>query len=128
MAKILIVEDSITNQEILKEVLKDVGLCICASTGLKAIELFNYALRTKEFYDVILLDIGLPEVSGMRLLHKIRMSEQKAGILRGDGIPIIMVTASKDRFLEAYDKGCDDYVLKPINPTMLLSKITKYIP
>jgi len=128
MANIFIVEDSQPNLDILQEILKNLGTCDTARTGTQAVEKFNHSLRTKNYYDLILLDIGLPELSGMRILHKIRLSEHRAGIPIGEGIPIIMVTASKERFLEAYDKGCHDYVLKPIDPDVLLKKIRKYIP
>lgn len=127
MANILIVEDSQTNLDILREILNDCGSCDTARSGLEAVEKFNHSLRVKEYYDLILLDIGLPGLSGMRILHKIRLSEQRAGISVGDGIPIIMVTSYKERFLEAYDKGCHDYILKPIDPDILLRKIHKYI-
>lgn len=126
--KILIVEDSLPNLDILQEMLKSEAECVCARTGREAIEKFNESLRTKEFYNVILLDIGLPEISGIRLLQKIRLSESRAGIPLGEGIPIIMVTASKDRFIEAFDEGCHDYILKPVDPELLFRKVRKYIP
>ncbi len=128
MAKILIIEDSAPNRDLLLEMLKDIADCVFAETGLAGVELFNEALKKRDYYDLILLDIGLPELSGMELLQKIRKVEHCACIKRGDGIPIIMVTAYKERFVEAFDKGCHDYVLKPIDPDVLIQKVCKYIP
>ena len=128
MAKILIVEDSIPNRELLYEIVKDIADCDFAESGGAAVYIFNRSLEKKDFYDLILMDIGLPEVSGMELLRKIRESEKAAGIQRGEGIPVIMVTAHKALFLEAYDKGCNDYILKPVDPDVLRGKINKYLP
>jgi len=60
-------------------------------------------------------------------LKKIRESEKNAGIALGDGIPIIIVTAYEKRFLEAYEKGCDDYILKPIDANVLLTKLASVL-
>ena len=81
------------------------------------------SLQKGEPYSLILLDIELPEINGLEILGKIRESEQKSGIALGDGIPIIIVTAYEKRFLEAFNKGCDDYILKPIDTSILMTKL-----
>ena len=128
MPKILVVDDSAVNRDILKEILTDVAVCDFVEDALKAIDLFNRSLELEHYYDILLVDIGLPKLNGIELLRKIRQEEKDAGILRGEGIPIIMVTAFKDRFLEAYDIGCHEYVIKPIDPDLLLEKVKKYLP
>ena len=127
MARVLIVEDSATNRELLHELLKSHVQCTFAPDGIAAVKAFNQSLAEKNFYDLILLDIGLPEVCGITLLDEIRAAEHEAGIPLGHGIPIMMVTAQENRFLEAYDKGCNDYLVKPIDPDSLLEKVKKYI-
>ncbi len=124
--RILIIEDSAPNRELLCEILKDFAQCDFAEDGLAAVDAYNRSLLEKNFYDVILLDIGLPEVCGISLLDEIRASEHKAGIPLGSGIPIIMVTGQRNRFLEAYDKGCTDYIVKPISADILLEKVKKH--
>lgn len=128
MARVLIVDDSETSRELLGVLLKDYVQCDFAEDGTAAVDAFNRSLTDKNFYDLILLDIGLPEVCGIALLNEIRTAEQIAGIPLGHGIPIIMVTAQNNRFLEAYEKGCSDYIVKPISPDLLLEKVRKYIP
>jgi len=127
MARILIIEDSQPNRDLLKEILKETAECDFAESGIAAAEMYNRSIEQKQAYDVILLDIILPEASGIDLLKKIRKSERDAGILLGEGVPIVMVTGQEQRFLEAYDKGCNDYILKPIQPEVLLQKIRKYL-
>jgi len=122
MHKILIVDDNFENRQLLAEILREVAVCDFAATGKEAIEAYNLSLQ-KDNYSLILLDIELPEVNGLDILERIRASEKQAGIALGDGIPIIIVTAYEKRFLEAFDKGCDDYILKPIDTTVLLTKI-----
>ena len=123
MYKILIVDDNFENRQLLAEILREVSVCDFAATGREAVEAYNLSVQKKEPYTLILLDIELPEVNGLEILDKIRESERTAGIPLGEGIPIIIVTAYEKRFTEAYDKGCDDYVLKPIDSDVLLTKI-----
>ena len=123
MYKILIVDDNFENRQLLAEMLREVAVCDFAATGREAIEAYNLSIQKGEPYHLILLDIELPEVNGLEILNKIRESEKAAGIQLGDGIPIIIVTAYEKRFLEAFNKGCDDYILKPIDSNVLLNKI-----
>lgn len=123
MHKILIVDDNFENRQLLAEILREIAECDFAASGKEAIEAYNLSLKKAEPYSLILLDIELPEINGLEILGKIRDSEKHAGIALGDGIPIIIVTAYEKRFLEAFDKGCDDYVLKPIDTNILLSKL-----
>ncbi len=127
MYKILIVDDNFENRQLLAEVLREVAVCDFAASGKEAIEAYNLALQKKEPYSLILLDIELPEINGLEILAKIRESEKKAGIVLGEGVPVIIVTAYEKRFLEAFDKGCDDYILKPINTDLLLQKIANLV-
>jgi len=122
MKKILIVDDAFANRQLLLEILNGVAHCDVAANGKEAIEAVNYA-KDKEPYDLILLDIAMPEVSGLEFLHILRENENKSGVELGDGIPVIMVTAHKEPFIEAFNEGCDDYILKPINADKLLQKI-----
>ena len=123
MYKILIVDDNFENRQLLAEILREVAVCDFAASGKEAINAYNTALERQEAYNLILLDIELPEVNGLEILTKIRESEKSVGIPLGEGIPIIIVTAYEKRFLEAYNKGCDDYILKPIDADELLKKI-----
>lgn len=123
MHKILIVDDNFENRMLLAEILREIAVCDFAATGKEAIEAYNLSTQRQSPYSLILLDIELPEVNGLEILHRIRESEKAAGIALGDGVPIIIVTAYEKRFVEAFNKGCDDYVLKPIDTDILLAKI-----
>lgn len=123
MHKILVVDDNFENRMLLAEILREIAVCDFAATGKEAIDAYNMSTQRQAPYNLILLDIELPEVNGLDILQKIRESEKAAGVPLGDGIPIIIVTAYEKRFVEAFNKGCDDYVLKPIDTDILLAKI-----
>ena len=99
---ILIVEDDKTIQNFLKVTLK---------TGLSGLSLF-YANRP----DLVLLDLGLPDIEGIEVLKQIRQNSS---------IPIIVVSArsSETEKVMALDYGSDDYVTKPFNAAELLARI-----
>ena len=122
MWKVLVVEDNKENRELMVEILRDVAQCSEADSGQSALKVYDGSLRGDPF-DVILLDIEMPDVDGLELLRTIREKEKEAGIDLGDGIPIIMVTAHKKPFLDAFYQGCTDYILKPIDPRKLIDKV-----
>ena len=124
MHRILIVDDNFENRQLLAEILREISECDFAASGMEAIEAYNLSLKKSEPYSLILLDIELPGINGLEILGKIRESEKNAGIKLGEGIPIVIVTAYEKRFVEAYNKGCDDYVLKPIDTCDLLNKVS----
>ena len=124
MWKILVVDDNYENRELIAEILRDVAQCDVASNGKEAIDAYNSSLQSKP-YDLILLDIEMPEINGLELLRKIRQSEEAADIPLGEGVAIIMVTAHKKPFLDAFYQGCNDYIIKPIDAQKLIQKIEK---
>jgi two-component system, OmpR family, response regulator CpxR len=67
-------------------------------------------------YDLVILDVMLPQINGFTLLHQLR---------RHTAVPVIMLTARTHRSdrIEGLDKGADDYLAKPFDPDELLSRI-----
>lgn len=124
MWKLLVVDDNNENRELLVEILRDVAQCTAVSSGKEAIEAFERSRKNGPF-DLMLLDIEMPEIDGLEILRKIRDSEKAVGIPLGEGIPIIMVTAHKKPFLNAFYQGCSDYILKPIDADKLKKKIAE---
>ncbi|BFU60856.1 MULTISPECIES: response regulator [Rodentibacter] len=74
------------------------------------------ALQTQQ-YDLVLLDLGLPEQDGLQLLHHLRQSKNH--------IPVLIVTARDDldSRLAGLDGGADDYIIKPFDLSELLARI-----
>ncbi len=126
MWKALIVDDDAINCKLLKEILKGKASCEIAFSGEEALAAFRSASDTKPF-DVILLDIAMPEMDGMEVLHKIREEEKAKGILLGEGVPVLMLTAHKEKAMKSFSAGCDDFIVKPLDPKKLLEKLGQFI-
>ncbi len=123
MWRILVVDDNYANRQLILDTLEDLAKCDVAVNGKEAIDAYNNSSKSDDKYQLILLDIAMPEVNGLEFLEILRDHEKNAKIDLGEGIPVIMVTAFKQPFIEAFNRGCDDYILKPIDPDALIEKI-----
>jgi two-component system chemotaxis response regulator CheY len=125
--KTLIVEDDFISRLLLQEILKSYGPCHIAVNGREAVEAANVALEAKEPYDLICLDIMMPEMDGQEALQRIRQLEEDRGILSTNGAKIVMTTALGDikNISAAYGGLCDGYLTKPIQKAILLEELRK---
>jgi len=123
MWRVLVVDDNFIDRKIILEILKGKAECDLAATGQETIIAYDLSLAEHKPYDIVLLDISMAQMSGIEVLKLIRENELKTGVSLGDGIPIVMVTGYKEPFLDAFNGGCDDYILKPISAKDLLEKI-----
>ncbi len=114
---VLLVEDSETNILVSKQILKYLGCTVeIAKNGKKALELFK-----EDAYDLILMDINLPELDGVQTCHLIRKNFNKVP-------PIIALTSNAlpgdaERFIA---KGLDDYITKPFTTEILNIKLKNW--
>lgn len=112
MQKILIVEDDLDIQDLLKNFLQEVGYeTAIARDGMEAISLFSSV-----HFDLILLDIMLPKIDGFTVCELIRRQSQ---------VPIIMLTAlnGEEEQIKGLDLQVDDYITKPFSMPILIRKI-----
>jgi DNA-binding response OmpR family regulator len=113
--KILIVEDEKKISDIVKSYLERDGFRVTvADTGEKAIRLI------KERFDLIILDLRLPDIDGEEICSSIRESSD---------VPIIMLTAKsseEDRVI-GLGIGADDYVIKPFSPRELVARVKAHL-
>jgi two-component system chemotaxis response regulator CheY len=125
--KTLIVEDEITSRVLLRELLKRYGLPHVAMNGKEAVEAVSAALNALEPYDLICLDIMMPEMNGQEALKKIRQMESEAGIEPVRRAKVIMTTAhaDKDNVLQAIQSQCDYFLVKPIDGRALLEELRR---
>jgi two-component system, chemotaxis family, chemotaxis protein CheY len=120
--KALIVEDNFMNRMLLQEYLKGYGECHIAVNGKEAVGAVRSALESGKPYDLICLDIMMPEMDGQEALKEIRALEESYMIIHGRNSIIIMTTALKDlkNVSEAYSNLCDGYLTKPIRKEKFL--------
>lgn len=113
MATLLIVEDDRQTNEAICEYLKSAGHKIVpAYDGAEAVQIFN-----RESIDLIVLDIMLPKITGLAVLHEIR---QKSFV------PVLMLTAIEDEYTQvtSFDEQADDYITKPFSMVLVGRRIT----
>ena len=116
---ILIIDDNESNRALLTEQLRRQGhrvlVASCGREGLAAIH--------ADLPDLILLDLLMPDISGYEVLQILRKSEK----LRR--IPVIMVSGLQDEqgAVKCIESGASDYLIKPVNPTLLRARISALI-
>jgi two-component system chemotaxis response regulator CheY len=121
--RVLVVEDDFTSRKVLQKILSPFGEVDIAVNGLEAVEAFESALGDERPYDLICMDIMMPEMDGQEALKQIRTVEKAHNIRPADEVKVIMTTALDDpkNVVEAYYKGgATSYVPKPIDKHMLL--------
>jgi type IV pilus assembly protein PilB len=115
--KILVVEDDPAMRGLLSDMLtSEEYQVVTASDGREA-----RSQIYRETPDLILTDLHMPEMDGLELLEKIR------GDLSTRHIPVLFLTGvqSADAEVQAYDLGADDYISKPVDQRMLLSRVRR---
>lgn len=118
--KTLIVEDHYIINAAIKELLEFIGCSAdIAENGEKAISLYH-----ENKYDIIFMDIGLPDIDGCMLTQKIRAIEN-----RKTHIPIICLSAQCNEAIikMAIDAGMDDYIPKPLTEKRCIEALIKYV-
>jgi len=112
MAKVLIVEDDATIRTSVVRALSERGHVVVSS----ATAMDGLKLAVAEKPDVILLDLGLPDLDGREMLRMLRAVSQ---------VPVIVVTArrTEDEIVRALDAGADDYVVKPYGASQIDARI-----
>jgi two-component system chemotaxis response regulator CheY len=123
----LIVEDDLTSRLLLQRMLAAYGACDVAVNGKEALSAFDMAHGEGEPYDLIFLDIMMPEMNGREVLEYIRDKEKSLGIRPYREVKVIVTTAldtPKDVFGIFMD-GCTSYLVKPVVRNELLAEIRK---
>jgi len=126
--KILIAEDDFVSRKILNTQLTSLGEVDCAANGNEAFIAVKMAFEDNHPYDLICLDIMMPQVDGIMALKKIRQLEAPKGLSPETRSKIIMITALSDKnhVMAAAQANCDGFLVKPIEKKRLLDEIRKH--
>lgn len=126
--KSLVVDDDFVSRKILQTILSNYGECHVAVDGKEALEAVNQSLFEDASYDVICLDIMMPELDGQAVLKRIREMEEENGIFGSDCSKIIMTTALDDseNIKQAFREQCESYLIKPISKEKLLKILSEF--
>ena len=121
-AKVLVTEDNIINQKLIKRILEEHGITVdLANNGLESFE-----KRRSNNYDLLFMDIQMPVMDGIEATHEILDYEEDEEVPH---VPIVALTANalkgdRERFLS---EGMDEYITKPIETAELLYVLNKFL-
>jgi two-component system chemotaxis response regulator CheY len=122
------VEDDFTSRLLLQTFLSRYGDCHVAVNGREAVDAFRSALDAGQAYDLICMDIMMPEMDGREAVRQVRALEAARGILSTYGTKIVMTTAVDDikEVIQCFKELCDAYLMKPVNLASLLAQMKSY--
>ena len=125
--KTLIVEDDFTSRLLLQEILKAWGAAHVAVNGREALDAVRIGLETGVPYDLVCMDIMMPELNGHKAVGGIRELEREKGVVPEKAAKIVMTSALGDmkNVMTAYGNLCDAYLVKPIRKDALLAELVK---
>jgi len=116
---ILLAEDNLVSQQVMQEILMRAGHTLdIAHDGEEAIE----ALSGDQTFDLVILDLNMPKVSGLDVLKQFRFMDTSASM------PVLMLSADAlpDTIGQCMEAGANDYLTKPVHAAALLEKISFY--
>lgn len=125
--KILVVDDEMVSREKMKMIMSHFGECEAVESGADAVEEFVGAWNGWSPYDLISLDVQMPEMDGVEVLNRIRALEREKNVPENKRVKVVMVTArsDKDTIMTSIQAGCNDYVVKPFDKTIVAKKLTQ---
>jgi len=123
--RILLVEDDFACRFLLQSFLCRYGECHIAVNGREAVDAFRASLKLGQPYDLICMDIMMPEMDGLEAVHQIRSMEESHGIRSTHGVKIIMTTTvdAVSEVFKCFNELCDAYLVKPIDLGQLLNQM-----
>jgi two-component system chemotaxis response regulator CheY len=125
--RILVVDDDRPNRKLLRDIVSKLGECETAEGGQEAISAFQKAWEDWRPFNLIFLDILMPEIDGRQVLLKIREIEKEKKISEQHQIRIIMVTgvSEEEMVMDCLRNGCDEFIVKPLDIKLVFEKIKK---
>ncbi|ERP39154.1 response regulator [Chitinivibrio alkaliphilus] len=123
----LIIEDDFSSRILMHKMLSPYGEVHVAENGREALGILKDIHVPSDWYDLICLDIMMPEMDGHTTLENIRSLEDSLSLRPGDRAKIIMTTALSDSesVVGAFKKNCDSYIVKPVERAKLLKQLRK---
>lgn len=120
--KILIIDDEIAALTKLKVLLASYGECTMSTKAEQALRFYEASIQNQAFFDLALIDIHLPEASGLDILESLIQMEVEAEAPHAIKI-IVTASGTKENLMRAYSKGCDGFLVKPVKRDTLDEKL-----
>jgi two-component system, chemotaxis family, chemotaxis protein CheY len=123
--RVLVVDDGFTSRRLMQQNLLPYGDCDSVVSGKDAIDLFRQAWEQGRSYDLVCLDIMMPEMELQQVLQEIRGLESSMNINAFDGVKIIITTALSNwgNVWGIFGGQCNGYLVKPYDQGRILGEI-----
>jgi HD-like signal output (HDOD) protein len=123
--KVLVVDDELVSRKKMEIIMATFGECIAVDSGPAALDAFETAIEKGEPFDLIALDVSMPQMDGIEVLCQIRRIEQQRNIPKEQQPKVVMVTAQSDTdtVITSIQAGCDSYIVKPFDKTIIACKL-----
>ncbi|MBF0460353.1 MAG: response regulator [Magnetococcales bacterium] len=115
--KMLVVDDEFNNRALMGRLLESYGTVDMVIDGQEAVDAFFLAHAENAPYDLVFMDIMMPNMDGHQAVQAMRRKEAELGLVSRHEVRVVMVTAldsPKEAMKSYYHDGCTDYVTKPI--------------
>ncbi|MFZ4857184.1 MAG: response regulator [Desulfuromonadaceae bacterium] len=125
---ILIVDDDELSRVMLSEMLEELGSCDAAAGGREGLGLFHRAFAAGKPYELICLDVIMPDIDGFQLLRQIRSTETENSVALPDAARIIMISSMSDleHIMASFDAACEAYMIKPLERQELFGQLEQW--
>jgi CheY-like chemotaxis protein/HPt (histidine-containing phosphotransfer) domain-containing protein len=126
--RMLLAEDDFTSRLVLQTFLSRYGVCHVVVNGKEAVEAFRGAFEGAQRYDLICMDIMMPEMDGCEAVRYMRDMERASRVLSSDEVKIIMTTTLTEikDVIRCFRELCDAYLMKPIDLEELRRQMKSY--
>jgi two-component system chemotaxis response regulator CheY len=125
--KTLVVEDDLASRLFVQKVLSAYGEVHVAVNGHEATQAIRMSLEENSPYDLVCMDLKMPEMDGHEAIHQIKLLEREAGIPFEKEVKTIILTAFGDikNVTTGFSAGADAYLVKPLEKAKLLEEVKK---
>ena len=121
--KSLVAEDDATNRKLLQTFLSRYGGCDIAVDGKQAVNAVSLARQNGQAYDLICMDLRMPEMDGQEAIREIRKQEAASGVLKTVKIIVTTIHTDMEDITTALLGRCNAYLVKPIETAKLKKEL-----
>ena len=125
--KILVADDEMVSRSKLQTIMSRFGRCKAVDGGDKAAREFEKAWEEKDAYNLVMLDISMPDLAGPEVLARIRTFERTRKVEESRRTVVVMVTSHAERhhIVSCLQRGCNDYIVKPFSMATIQDKMSR---
>jgi two-component system chemotaxis response regulator CheY len=119
----LVAEDDATNRKLLQTFLSRYGTCDVALDGKQAVEAARLACHNRQSYDLICMDLRMPQMDGQEAIREIRKQEAVANVSNSAKIIVTTIHTDMESITTALLGRCNAYLVKPIDTAKLKKEL-----